>query len=142
VLRRFHPGHTLLTVDKPVAEYDKAITITVPELSESGTISVIGPGSVGEQDAFAEQIGLDAAEHFQPPRLVHRSFWSIRRRGSQDPAEHLEELARVAVLVALMDAWQAITVHTAVIAGATLHQLSSVLGKPAEAVVRSGVTAH
>jgi hypothetical protein len=59
----------------------------------------------------------------------------VGRHASQDPADHLEQLTRVAELVSRLDGWQAISVHAAVLAGATLHELVLALGEPAEQVV-------
>ena len=54
---------------------------------------------------------------------------------STDRLAHLEELARVSVVVWLLDGWQAIEVHKAVRAGATLQEVVLALGEPAEQVV-------
>ena len=54
---------------------------------------------------------------------------------SPHAADHLEELARVSVAVRLLDGWQAIEIHQAVLTGATLHQITLALGEPAEQVI-------
>jgi hypothetical protein len=54
---------------------------------------------------------------------------------SQDPADHLEQLTRVAELVNRLDSWQALGVHRAVLAGASVHELVVALGEPAEQVM-------
>lgn len=53
----------------------------------------------------------------------------IGRRDSDDPDVHLEELARVAVVVRMLDSWQAISVHRATLSGASLQQIAEALGE-------------
>jgi hypothetical protein len=59
----------------------------------------------------------------------------VGHHNAEDPAVHLEELTRVAELVSMLDGWQAIVVHRAVLTGATLHELVLALGEPADQVV-------
>lgn len=59
---------------------------------------------------------------------------AVDRHFSQDPAAHLEELARVAALVRRLDGWQVIVVHRAVLAGASLHEIALAFGEDVDVV--------
>lgn len=80
--------------------------------------------SEAEQILFYDHVRWYAAER---DRLAGHT--------NTDPAYHLEVIARAAEIVHQLDGWQAITIHRAVLAGATLSDLAEAFGEPPSDVV-------